>query len=348
MALDISDPEIAKVIAEVKGDSPTNWVMIGHAPKSDTKAKVLKMGTGGIEEVKDALNDGKVLFIFCAVPLGGMKKLIYISWCGEGVTGMKKGLFNNQSIYVSKNLFQGFHVQINARNEDDINVDQIMGRVKKAIGASFYKQHSAQNTESTPEVSTLKYERPPDDQTTENQPTGAHIHYEKRNENQTTENNPSRSNIRYERGSEDQTTENAPKTSAFRGAPPGRGRMAPPPSRGPPPIRGPPVSTPVSTPPPPKPQPVEEAPAEEAYEEEQEAYEEEAYEEEDEYPEETEGGAVGTCKAIYDYEAENDTDLSFKEGDVINIIDDSDPSGWYEGELNGVRGFFPSNFVERM
>jgi hypothetical protein len=36
---------------------------------------------------------------------------------------------------------------------------------------------------------------------------------------------------------------------------------------------------------------------------------------------------VGQVKALYDYNAENEGDLSFKEGDIINIIDNTDPSG---------------------
>jgi len=51
-------------------------------------------------------------------------------------------------------------------------------------------------------------------------------------------------------------------------------------------------------------------------------------------------------RALYEYQGENDTDLVFKEGDVIIVLDDTDPSGWYHGELNGVQGYFPSNFVE--
>lgn len=39
-------------------------------------------------------------------------------------------------------------------------------------------------------------------------------------------------------------------------------------------------------------------------------------------------------------------DLQFREGDIIVILDQNDPSGWWQGELNGVRGTFPSNFVE--
>jgi len=66
---------------------------------------------------------------------------------------------------------------------------------------------------------------------------------------------------------------------------------------------------------------------------------------EENYPEEPQTSSVLTAAALYDYNAENEGDLSFKEGDIIIIHDQSDPSGWWEGEVNGVRGFFPSNFV---
>jgi len=49
---------------------------------------------------------------------------------------------------------------------------------------------------------------------------------------------------------------------------------------------------------------------------------------------------------MFDYAAAQEGDLSFNEGDVINLIDTSDPSGWWVGELNGNQGIFPSNFVE--
>jgi len=49
---------------------------------------------------------------------------------------------------------------------------------------------------------------------------------------------------------------------------------------------------------------------------------------------------------VYDYEGEAEGDLVFNAGDEIIILDQTDPSGWWKGELNGVQGFFPSNFVE--
>ena len=52
------------------------------------------------------------------------------------------------------------------------------------------------------------------------------------------------------------------------------------------------------------------------------------------------------CRALYDYAGETPDDLAFSEGDIIGVLDQTDPSGWWQGQLNGVTGFFPSNFVE--
>nr|XP_013996461.1 unnamed protein product [Salmo salar] len=49
--------------------------------------------------------------------------------------------------------------------------------------------------------------------------------------------------------------------------------------------------------------------------------------------------------AIYDYEAADEDELSFSEGQLINVLDKVDP-GWWEGELNGVTGLFPANYVK--
>jgi len=106
-------------------------------------------------------------------------------------------------------------------------------------------------------------------------------------------------------------------------------------------------------------QPQEEQPAETYEEQPAETYEEqpaETYEEQpaetyEEQPAETydEGGAggEGQARALYDYEAAQEGDLGFHEGDIITLIDTSDPSGWWVGELNGYQGTFPSNFVEK-
>jgi len=51
---------------------------------------------------------------------------------------------------------------------------------------------------------------------------------------------------------------------------------------------------------------------------------------------------------LYTFEKEQDTDLSFNEGDQLWIIDDTDPSGWWKGrDQHGNEGFFPMNYVQK-
>ncbi|KAI9687779.1 MAG: hypothetical protein M1822_001859 [Bathelium mastoideum] len=48
-------------------------------------------------------------------------------------------------------------------------------------------------------------------------------------------------------------------------------------------------------------------------------------------------------RALYDYETDDHTSLSFRQGDVIQVITQLE-SGWWDGVIHGVRGWFPSNY----
>eukprot|EP00126_Sphaerothecum_destruens_P006324 Sdes_comp19309_c0_seq1m10427 len=52
-----------------------------------------------------------------------------------------------------------------------------------------------------------------------------------------------------------------------------------------------------------------------------------------------------TVLALYQFEAKEEGELSFEEGDVLHVIDDSHPD-WWKGEFRGRVGLFPSNFVQ--
>lgn len=59
-------------------------------------------------------------------------------------------------------------------------------------------------------------------------------------------------------------------------------------------------------------------------------------------------GSVSTAgqlyvRALYDYDADDRTSLSFRQGDIIQVITQLE-SGWWDGVIHGVRGWFPSNY----
>jgi len=53
------------------------------------------------------------------------------------------------------------------------------------------------------------------------------------------------------------------------------------------------------------------------------------------------------AKAMYTYAGQTQDELSFNEGDILTIHK-KDPGGWWEGELNGKRGWVPANYLEEM
>lgn len=52
-------------------------------------------------------------------------------------------------------------------------------------------------------------------------------------------------------------------------------------------------------------------------------------------------------RAMYDFQGEQEDELTFKEGDVINFISSIDDN-WYKGELRGKQGIFQSDYVEKI
>ncbi|XP_053314559.1 intersectin-2 [Spea bombifrons] len=56
---------------------------------------------------------------------------------------------------------------------------------------------------------------------------------------------------------------------------------------------------------------------------------------------------VPVCQviAMYDYTANNEDEMNFSKGQLINVIN-KDDADWWQGELNGATGLFPSNYVK--
>ncbi|KAG1929467.1 drebrin-like a [Pimephales promelas] len=121
----------------VNGKTDTNWVLFTYEGNSND-IRVAEKGDGGLEEMVEELNSGKIMYAFCKVldPSSGVPKFVLINWTGEGVKDVRKGVCANH-IHSMANFLRGAHVTINARSDDDVEPAAIMEKVAKASGVNY-------------------------------------------------------------------------------------------------------------------------------------------------------------------------------------------------------------------
>lgn len=51
------------------------------------------------------------------------------------------------------------------------------------------------------------------------------------------------------------------------------------------------------------------------------------------------------CRSLYAFSGKHDQALKFEVGEIIEVLQPLD-SGWWEGQIAGVRGWFPANYVK--
>ncbi|KAM9841279.1 drebrin-like a isoform 2-T2 [Aulostomus maculatus] len=115
----------------------TDWALFTYEGNSND-IRLAEKGGGGLEEMVEELNSGKVMYAFCRVqdPNSGLPKYVLINWTGEGVQNSRKGLCANH-VSSMANFLKGAHVTINARGEDDVEPDVILAKVARASGGNF-------------------------------------------------------------------------------------------------------------------------------------------------------------------------------------------------------------------
>ncbi|KAK9501942.1 hypothetical protein O3M35_012570 [Rhynocoris fuscipes] len=121
----------------VDDKTATDWALFGYEGQTNTLQFVSK-GDGGLEELKDELNSGKIMYAFARVrdPKTSLPKCILINWQGEGAPMVRKGTCANHIRDVS-NLLKGVHVTINARNDEEVDPDIIIEKVAKSTGSAY-------------------------------------------------------------------------------------------------------------------------------------------------------------------------------------------------------------------
>lgn len=95
-------------------------------------------GNGDLTEFVSYFGDGHVLFGLARVTVPGsdVTKILLVGWCPDNAPAKSRLLFAANFADVSK-ILAGYHVQVTARDADDLDVDELILRVGAAAGARY-------------------------------------------------------------------------------------------------------------------------------------------------------------------------------------------------------------------
>ena len=138
---DCSDPAIREAYEEVrKDDIDTNWLLITYAEGSDKVWTLVGKGNGGLDELKEHLNENFRGFGYLRCTTGDelsvRSKFVFITYCGEKVR-----LIHRTKLTVHKadilRVIQQVSISVDASTPDELNMEDINARLFKAGGAHY-------------------------------------------------------------------------------------------------------------------------------------------------------------------------------------------------------------------
>lgn len=120
----------------VNGNSGKNYVI--YTVEKDSSLSVSEVGHGSLEDFVENFEDGTVQFGLAKVPIAGsdVYKNLLIGWCPDSAPAKSRLSFASNFANVSK-VLSGYHVQITARDQDDLDVNEFLERLGAAAGASY-------------------------------------------------------------------------------------------------------------------------------------------------------------------------------------------------------------------
>lgn len=121
----------------VTSDPDTSWAVFDYRGGATKQTLVPgATGFGSLHEFVEEFDDNKVQYGLARVEYSGVNKVVLVGWVGESVPERVKGYFNAHFSTIAK-YFDGFHVQITARNSSDLSPSIILNKVDSAAGSKY-------------------------------------------------------------------------------------------------------------------------------------------------------------------------------------------------------------------
>jgi len=138
-----------KDVTDVK--SSTDWALFGYEGYTTT-LNLISKGEDGIDEMMEDLNPSKILYGFLKVddPKTSLPKYVILNWQGETAPAKMKGPCSTHLREIERFL-PGYHLVVNVRNEDEIDMESIVKKVSEITGSSYNFKQKPQGMEHSPE-----------------------------------------------------------------------------------------------------------------------------------------------------------------------------------------------------
>ncbi|KAH8101130.1 actin depolymerizing protein [Cristinia sonorae] len=139
---DVTAPEIEQAYRDVRDDkSETNWLLLDYEDARSDKLVLTATGSGGLEELREQLDDSKASFAYARVQYSNDKestreKFILVIWIGSGCKVMRKAKISVHTADV-KQVLRVYSLEVPARDKDDLKEEPIVVKLRKAGGASY-------------------------------------------------------------------------------------------------------------------------------------------------------------------------------------------------------------------
>lgn len=106
----------------------------------------------GFSEFLGSFDDSKVQFGLARVspPGSDVQKLILIGWCPDSAPLKTRASFASNFGVVANQVLKSYHVQVTARDEDDLDEGELLMKISNAAGARYSIQQEPTKTSSAP------------------------------------------------------------------------------------------------------------------------------------------------------------------------------------------------------
>lgn len=140
----------------VKGqDKDTTWLIIG--PNSNKEYGPEATGND-FSQFLQSFDDTKAQYGIARVspPGSDVYKLVLVGWCPETTSIKTRASFAANFAAVANNVFKGYHIQVTARDEDDLDENELLAKVSNAAGARY----SIQSVKTSPATASTTAKTP--------------------------------------------------------------------------------------------------------------------------------------------------------------------------------------------